>query len=86
MRGCRGEVILERLREAGYEGSRTILNDLLRELRPRFAPARTFQRTRYQQGAVCQFDLWHVTRPVPVGCGQERQGYVVIAPAVCGRG
>jgi transposase len=74
-----GEVILERLREAGYEGSRTILNDLLRELRPRFAPARTFQRTRYEPGAVCQFDLWHVTRPVPVGCGQERQGYVVVA-------
>ena len=74
-----GEVILERLREAGYAGSRTILNDLLRELRPRFAPARTYQRTRYQPGAVCQFDLWHVTRPVPVGSGQERQGYVVVA-------
>lgn len=74
-----GEVILERLREAGYAGSRTILNDLLRELRPRFAPARTYQRTRYQPGAVCQFDLWHVTRPVPVGSGQERRGYVVVA-------
>ena len=74
-----GEVILERLREAGYGGSRTILNDLLRELRPRFAPARTYQRTRYEPGAVCQFDLWHVTRPVPVGWGQERQGYVVCA-------
>ncbi len=74
-----GEVILERLREAGYAGSRTILNDLLRELRPRFVPARTYQRTRYEPGAVCQFDLWHVTRPVPVGSGQERQGYVVCA-------
>ncbi|MDP9255021.1 MAG: IS21 family transposase [Actinomycetota bacterium] len=74
-----GEVILERLREAGYAGSRTILNDLLRELRPRFAPARTFQRTRYEPGQVCQFDLWHVTRPVPVGCGQERRAYVVCA-------
>ena len=74
-----GEVILERLREAGYAGSRTILNDLLRELRPRFVPARTYQRTRYEPGVVCQFDLWHVTRPVPVGSGQERQGYVVCA-------
>jgi transposase len=74
-----GEVILERLREAGYEGSRTILNDLLREVRPRFAPARTYQRTRYVAGQVCQFDLWHVTRPVPVGCGQVRRGYVVCA-------
>lgn len=74
-----GEVILERLREAGYQGSRTILNDLLRELRPRFAPARTFQRTRYEPGEVCQFDLWHTTRPVPVGSGQQRAGYVVCA-------
>ncbi len=74
-----GEVILERLREAGYTGSRTILNDHLREVRPRFAPARTYQRTRYEPGGVCQFDLWHTTRPVPVGCGQDRAGYVVVA-------
>lgn len=74
-----GEVILERLRAEGYEGSRTILNDVLRDVRPRFLPLRTFQRTVYEPGAVCQFDLWHVSRPVPVGHGQQRQGYVVIA-------
>ena len=74
-----GEVILERLQEEGFTGSRTILNDHLREVRPRFAPARTYQRTRYEPGAVCQFDLWHTSRPVPVGLGQERQGYVVVA-------
>lgn len=75
-----GEVILERLRGEGYAGGRTILNDLLRELRPRFAPPpRSFQRTVYEPGGVCQFDLWHVTRPVPVGYEQARQGYVVIA-------
>jgi transposase len=74
-----GEVILERLRLAGYEGSRTILNDYLRDVRPRFAPARTYQRTRYEPGVVCQFDLWHTTRLVPVGCEQYRQGYVVVA-------
>ena len=73
-----GEVILERLVAAGYTGSRTILNDHLREARPRFAPARTYQRTRYEPGGVCQFDLWHTTRPVPVGSGQHRRGYVVI--------
>jgi len=69
-----GEVILERLRQAGYAGSRTILNDYVREVRPRFAPARTYQRTRYEPGVVCQFDLWHTTRLVPVGCAQYRQG------------
>ena len=74
-----GEVILERLREEGFTGSRTILNDHLREVRPRFAPARTYQRTRYEPGAVCQFDLWHTTAPVPVGSGQQRPGYVVVA-------
>lgn len=74
-----GEVILERLQAAGYDGSRTILNDALRELRPRFAPPRTFQRTRYEPGVVCQFDLWHASRPVPVGHRQERSGYVVVA-------
>ncbi len=52
-----GEVILGRLQAAGYDGSRTILNDALREVRPRFAPARTFQRTGYEPGSVCQFDL-----------------------------
>ena len=74
-----GEVILERLRDAGYDGSRTILNDHLREVRPRFAPVRTYQRTRYQPGEVCQFDLWHTSTLVPVGSGQQRQGYVVVA-------
>lgn len=74
-----GEVILERLQEEGFTGSRTILNDHLREVRPRFAPARTYQRTRYEPGGVCQFDLWHTTAPVPVGSGQQRQGYVVVA-------
>jgi len=75
-----GEVVLERLRAEGYAGGRTILNDLLRELRPRYLPPpRSFQRTAYAPGEVCQFDVWHVSRPVPVGYGQQRQGYVVVA-------
>jgi hypothetical protein len=40
---------------------------------------RTFQRTIYRPGEVCQFDLWHTTEEVPVGHGQGRQGYVVVA-------
>lgn len=44
-----------------------------------FLRPRTFQRTVYRPGEVCQFDLWHTTSPVPVGHGQARQGYVVVA-------
>lgn len=39
---------------------------------------RTFQRTSYRPGALCQFDLWEPTREIPVGCGQTRRGYVVV--------
>jgi hypothetical protein len=52
----------------GYEGGRTILDDYLREVRPLFLPRpRTFQRTSYRPGALCQFDLWEPSREVPVG-------------------
>jgi len=45
-----------------------------------FAPApRTFQRTIYRPGEICQFDLWQPSHPIPVGHGQERVGYVVVA-------
>jgi len=39
---------------------------------------RTFQRTAYRPGALCQFDLWQPSREIPVGAGQTRRGYVVI--------
>jgi hypothetical protein len=51
----------------------------VREVRPLFARSRTFQRTSYRPGEICQFDLWHVTTPVPVGHGQSRKGFVVVA-------
>ena len=72
--------IRELIADAGYEGGRTILDVYLRELRPLFAPPpRTFQRTLYRPGEICQFDLWEPSRPIPVGAGQERRGYVVVA-------
>ncbi len=74
-----GEVILGVLREQGYEGGRSILHDHLRELRPRFAPLRSTQRTTYEPGELCQFDLWHPSRLIPVGHEQQRAGYVVVA-------
>ena len=72
--------IRELIAEAGYEGGRTILDVYLREVRPLFAPPpRTFQRTLYRPGEICQFDLWEPSRPIPVGHNQERRGWVVVA-------
>lgn len=75
-----GKRVREQLEELGYEGAKTILDDYLREVRPLFAPRpRTFQRTSYRPGALCQFDLWQPCREIPVGSGQLRRGYVVVA-------
>jgi transposase len=72
--------IRELIAEAGYEGGRTILDVYLREVRPLFAPPpRTFQRTLYRPGEICQFDLWEPSYPIPVGHNQERRGWVVVA-------
>ena len=72
--------VRELIAEAGYTGGQTILDDYLREVRPLFAPPpRTFQRTLYRPGEICQFDLWEPSRPIPVGHGQERRGWVVVA-------
>jgi transposase len=74
-----GRRILELIAEQGYDGGKTILDDYLREVRPLFAPRRAYQRTVYRPGELCQFDLWEPSRPIPVGHGQVREGYVVVA-------
>ena len=59
---------------------KTILDDYLREVRPLFAPRpRTFQRTVYRPGELCQFDLWQPREPIAVGHGERRRGWVVVA-------
>jgi transposase len=74
-----GKRLRELLEEQGYAGSKTILDDYLREVRPLFLPRpRTFQRTSYRPGALCQFDLWQPSGEIPVGAGQTRRGYVVV--------
>jgi transposase len=65
--------------ELGYEGGKTIFDDFVREVRPRFLVRRTFQRTVYRPGELVQCDLWEPRDPVPVGHGQTRRGYVVTA-------
>jgi transposase len=65
--------------ELGYRGGRTIFDDYVRELRPRFLVRRTYQRTVYRPGEPCQFDLFEPREPIPVGHGQTRRGWVVTA-------
>ena len=65
--------------ELGYEGGKTIFDDFVREVRPRFQVRRTFQRTVYRPGELVQCDLWEPREPVPVGHGQTRRGWVVTA-------
>ncbi len=75
-----GVRILEEIQLNGYAGGQTILDELLRELRPRYLPPpRSFQRTTYRPGELCQFDLTEPRREVPVGWGQTRKGYIVTA-------
>jgi transposase len=73
-----GVRIREELEKLGYRGGKTIVDDLLRELRPRFLPPpRSFQRTRYRPGELAQFDLCEPRSEIPVGYGQTRRGYIV---------
>jgi hypothetical protein len=73
-----GVRVLEEIQALGYRGGKTILDDRLRDLRPRYLPPpRSFQRTVYRPGELAQFDLTEPLREVPVGFGQMRKGYVV---------
>jgi transposase len=63
--------------ELGYAGGKSIFDDYVREVRPRFLVPRTFQRTIYRPGELVQCDLWEPAEHVPVGHGQRRRGWVV---------
>jgi transposase len=74
-----GQRIRELIVPLGFDGGKTIVDDYLREVRPLFRAPRTFQRTVYRPGEICQFDLWEPAAPIAVGHGQTRKGYVVVA-------
>jgi len=75
-----GQRIRELISPLGFAGGKTIVDDYLREVRPLFAPRpRTFQRTVYRPGEICQFDVWEPKLGIPVGHGQMRRGWVVVA-------
>jgi transposase len=71
--------VRELIEPLGFEGGKTIVDDYLREVRPLFLAPRTFQRTVYRPGEICQWDLWEPSAPVPVGHGQLRRAWVVVA-------
>jgi transposase len=75
-----GQRIRELIAPLGFDGGKTIVDDYLREVRPLFLPPpRVFQRTVYRPGEICQFDLWEPREEIPVGHGQTRKGWVVVA-------
>ena len=71
--------------ELGYAGGKTIFDNYVREVRPRFLPRRTFQRTVYRPGELVQCDLWEPRELIRVGHGQTRRGWVVTAEACWSR-
>jgi len=71
-------VIIERLRREGYGGGITILKEYLREVRPVFIRARSFQRTSYLPGEIGQTDWWDLPVTVPVGRGVSRAAFGVV--------
>jgi transposase len=72
-------VIAMRLRPQGFTGSLTILKDHLRQVRPSFTAAASYQRTSYLPGELAQVDWWHSGLQVPVGKGQVRQAFGLVA-------
>jgi transposase len=74
-----GQRVRELIEPLGFEGGKTIVHDYVREIRPFFAVVRTYQRTIYRPGEICQFDVWEPKLEVPVGHGQTRKAWVVVA-------
>jgi transposase len=74
-----GQRIRELIAPLGFAGGKTIVDDYVREIRPFFVDQRTFQRTVYRPGEICQFDVWEPRAEIPVGHGQTRRGWVVVA-------
>jgi transposase len=75
-----GVRVRELLEPLGCTAGKTVVDDYLREARPLFLPPpRAFPRGVWRPGEVCQFDVWEPRDEIPVGHGQTRLGWVVIA-------
>lgn len=71
-------VITERLRRFGFAGSVTIVKDYVRQVRPQFLAAQSFQRTSYLPGELAQTDWWHTGVHLPVGRSQTREAFALV--------
>jgi transposase len=71
-------VIIEHLRRDGYDGGISILKGYLREVRPLFAEAESWQRTSYLPGEIGQTDWWDTGVWVPVGKGASREVFGLV--------
>lgn len=71
-------VITERLRRFGFAGSVTIVKDHVRQVRPSFLAAQSFQRTSYLPGELAQTDWWHTGVQLPVGASQTREAMALV--------
>jgi transposase len=75
-----GVRVRELLEPLGCSVCKTVVDDYLREVRPLFErPPRAFQRTVYRPGEIVPFDVWEPAGELPVGHGQTRRAWVVIA-------
>jgi hypothetical protein len=74
-----GVRVRELIEPLGFAGGKCLVDDYLREARPLFLVPRPFQHTVYRPGEICQFDLWQPALEIPVGHGQTRRGYAVVA-------
>jgi hypothetical protein len=63
-----GTRVRQLIEELGYEGSKTILDDCLRDVRPLFERRRTYQRTLYRPGSSPVSRRWTCSRS---GAGQS---------------
>ena len=57
------------LPNSAMQGGKSIFDDYVREVLPRFLRRRTFQRTVYRPGELVPCDLWEPRELVPVGHG-----------------
>jgi hypothetical protein len=60
--------------ELRYQDGKTMCNEYVREVRPRFLVCRALQRTVYPPRELVHCDLWDSWEPDPVGHGQTRRG------------
>ena len=72
--GLPGMRVRELIAPLGFGGGKTIVDDYLREVRPLFAAPRTYQRTVYRPGEICQFDLWEPRDEIPSAVSSATSG------------